>query len=72
MAAISFSKSCIELEGRQHEKVIAANRKTTPLQLGTTRKSIDFLSENIVFYFLLPLFLSMLQAGFQLFNLAFE
>jgi hypothetical protein len=73
MAAMSFSRSCIDLERVSTRKGDRNNFKKVALfQLSATRKSIDLLSEAIVFDFSLPFDLGMFQKGFELFDLTLE
>jgi hypothetical protein len=72
MAAMSFSRSCIDL-GRILKRKDGLNKlKIAPFQLGATRKSVDLLSEAVVLDFSFPFHLGMLQKGFELFDLTLK
>jgi hypothetical protein len=72
MAAMSFSRSCIDLGMILRRKGGLNKHKIAPFQLGTTWKSVDLLGEAVVFDFSSPFHLGMLQKGFELFNLTFK
>jgi len=72
MAAMSFSRSCIDL-GRILRRKSGLNKlKTAPFQLGATRKSVDLLGKAVVFDFSFPFHLGMFQKGFELFDLTLK